>query len=145
MPSGSCRSLSELPTPIYEVVEASRRAVLATIDKRDHPHAVPVCFAIADGEIVTALDRKPKSGGTLGRVRNLKANPVATVLFDRYEEEWTQLAWVMVRGTARIEPPGTGRGELVERYSQYRTDPPTGDVIVVRPEHIAYWSYTPLS
>jgi PPOX class probable F420-dependent enzyme len=142
--SGSCRSLDELPDVVRAAVDDARRAVLTTIDSHGRPHAVPVCFAIVGGEIVSALDQKPKSGRTLQRINNLRNNPTATVLFDRWGEDWHELAWVMVRGTARIEPPGTAGPELLGRYPQYRTSPPAGEVIVVRPAHIAYWTARPL-
>lgn len=141
MASGSCRSLTELPEGASDVVEEARRAVLTTIDSRGSPHAVPVCFAIVNGEICSALDQKPKSGGTLARISNLRRNPAATVLFDRWDEDWTELAWVMVRGTGRIEPPGSVGPELISRYPQYDNSPPQGEVIVVRPDRVAYWTY----
>jgi PPOX class probable F420-dependent enzyme len=127
------------------VVGEARRAVLTTVDRSGRPHAVPVCFAVLNDEIVSALDHKPKSGRPLARIDNVREKGIATLLFDRWDEDWDHLAWVMVRGVARIEPPGTGRAELLERYPQYRSSPPDGEVIVVTPDAIAYWSYGPLS
>jgi PPOX class probable F420-dependent enzyme len=101
-----------------------------------------VCYAIVAGEVVVAVDDKPKSGAELARIRNIRSNPHATVLFDRWDEDWRALAWVMVRGRARIEPPGTGAVELAARYAQYRDSPPAGDVIVVRPTRVLWWSFT---
>jgi PPOX class probable F420-dependent enzyme len=144
VPSGTCGSFAELPPPLQEVVSDSRRAVLATLDDRGRPHTVPVCFAIVEGEVASAVDRKPKSSSTLARIRNVRANADATVLFDRWSEDWQQLAWVMVRGNARVEPAGWGANDLVDRYPQYREAPPDGDVIVVRPNNIVYWTYGPL-
>ena len=144
MPSGTCGSFAELPSPLMEVVEDARRAVLATLDARGRPHTVPVCFAIVEGQVASALDHKPKSGSTLARVRNVRANPIATFLFDRWSEDWQQLAWVMVRGPARVEAPGWGVEALVDRYPQYREATPDGDVIVVRPDRIVFWTYRPL-
>jgi PPOX class probable F420-dependent enzyme len=141
VPSGTSRSLSDLPQDVRAVIDSARRAVLTTIDSSGRPHAVPVCFAVAGGNIFSALDNKPKSGKQLVRIANVRANPIATVLFDRWDEDWRRLAWVMVRGGARIEPPGTARAELISRYPQYRETPPEGDVIAVNPDRIAYWAF----
>lgn len=98
-------------------LERARVAALATVDDENRPHAVPVCFAPleredptnADSEgalrIVSAIDEKPKSTRELRRVRNVRTNPQVTLLVDRYREDWSRLAWVQVRGRARILEP----------------------------------------
>jgi PPOX class probable F420-dependent enzyme len=115
--------------------------VLATIDAAGRPHAVPVCFAIVAGEVVTAIDQKPKSTTRPARLVNVERAGTATMMFDRWDEDWTRLGWVMVRGRARVEPPGTAPDELVDRYSQYRESRPAGNVIVVTPDDIVWWTY----
>jgi PPOX class probable F420-dependent enzyme len=103
---------------------------------------VPVCFALRLGEIVIAVDQKPKRAGREpARVRNVRRRGDATLLVDRWDEDWTKLAWVMARGSARIDPPGSATAALVERYPQYRADPPRGDVIALRPERILWWTW----
>lgn len=141
MPGGRCRSLAGLAPPARAIVEDARRAVLATIDAAGRPHAVPVCFAIVDGEVVTAIDQKPKSTIRPARLVNVERAGTATMMFDRWDEDWTRLGWVMVRGRARVEPPGTAPDELVDRYSQYRESRPEGNVIVVTPHDIVWWTY----
>ena len=91
MTSGSCERLSELPDAALGLIEESRRAILATVDLKTRPHAVPVCFAVRGNEIVSAIDDKPKGRRRLARVVNLEANPSATILFDRWAEDWTRL------------------------------------------------------
>ena len=145
MPGGSVSSLADLPDPVLVVVNDARRAVLTTVDEHGRPHAVPVCFAIDGDCIVSAVDRKPKSTAKLARLRNVRATSVATVLFDRWDEDWERLAWVMVRGHASVAPPGTAGPQLAARYPQYRSSPPQGEVIVVVPQRITYWSYSPSS
>src|SRR4051812_37121802 len=98
----SARSLAELPPEATAVITESRRAILSTLGD-DAAYAVPVVFALQDGEIVMPLDDKPKTGKQLKRVRNIETNATATLLFERWDEDWTQLGWVMVRGAARIE------------------------------------------
>jgi PPOX class probable F420-dependent enzyme len=142
MPSGSSERFSELPRQALAVVEESRRAVLTTIDTRQRPHAVPICFAIRGDEIVTAVDAKPKRSSNLARIRNLRSNPTATVLFDRWSEDWARLGWVMVKGVARLDPPRSATELLAARYEQYRRDPPEGDVVVIVAGRLSWWTYS---
>jgi PPOX class probable F420-dependent enzyme len=116
--------------------------VLSTTDPRGRPHAVPVCYALRSGEIVTPIDAKPKSSRSLGRRRNLEDNPAAALLVDRWDEDWTKLGWVMVRGVARLEPLGATAGLLVARYPQYEETLAGDDAIVITPAHISWWTWT---
>lgn len=141
MAGGSCTSLDELPDKARRIVLESRRSVLATVDRRARPHVVPVCWAVKDGSIATPVDDKPKRGHKLQRVLNVERNPNATVLFDRYEDDWKRVGWVMVRGRAAVEAKGWANDELAIRYEQYRETPPTGEVIVVHPERISWWTW----
>jgi len=77
---------------------------LATADERGFPHVVPVCFAISEDTLYVTIDEKPKrSGGArLKRVRNIEQNPNVAFVADRYDDDWTLLGWVMVRGRAEI-------------------------------------------
>ncbi|MFL6031294.1 MAG: TIGR03668 family PPOX class F420-dependent oxidoreductase, partial [Rubrobacteraceae bacterium] len=86
-----------------------RVARLATADAAGAPHAVPVCFAFSGGEIFIALDDKPKDvpPARLKRVRNILENPSVALVADRYAEDWSLLAFVMVRGRARLLEPGS--------------------------------------
>jgi PPOX class probable F420-dependent enzyme len=91
---------------------------------------VPVCFAVMDGDapaIVSVLDEKPKrvADAELGRVRNIRQNPQVCLVVDRYDEDWSRLAFVQVHGRARVIVPGEdGHAEAVEllraKYPQYR-------------------------
>ena len=77
--------------------------------------------AIADGSLYVTIDEKPKRPGTrpLKRLRNMMENPSVAFVADRYDEDWRQLAWIMLRGrTAPIpclkfksamRPPGCTR------------------------------------
>jgi PPOX class probable F420-dependent enzyme len=85
-----------------------RIAHLATADARAVPHVVPVCFAIREGTLYITIDDKPKhvSATALKRLRNIAENPVVAVVVDRYDEDWTRLGWVMLRGHAEILSEG---------------------------------------
>lgn len=126
---------------------ATRRvAYLATADGQANPHVVPVCFAISQGALYITIDEKPKrvAGASLKRLRNIEHNPMVAVVADRYDEDWTQLGWVMLRGRAEILTRGAehqrAQALLRSRYRQL-----TGmrlaelPVIAVRLEHVTSW------
>jgi len=108
-------------------VAAARAGHLATVDPERRPHVLPVCFALVDGRIYSPLDEKPKRVGAerLRRVRNIQENRSVCLVVDRFREDWGQLAWVQVRGQARLVEPGESDhaaavAALRERYPQYR-------------------------
>jgi PPOX class probable F420-dependent enzyme len=140
MTSGSCSRFDQLPSAHREVLHGESRAVLGTIDDDGRPHLVPITFAVVGRELISAVDHKPKSTTRLARLRNIERSGTATALIDRYDEDWGRLLWIMVRGSALIEPPGYNVDALVARYSQYRDRPPQGPVAVVTPKRIDYWS-----
>jgi PPOX class probable F420-dependent enzyme len=137
----SGRSLADLPPDAAAILAESRHAILSTLGD-DAAYAVPVVFAVHGEEIVMPLDEKPKTGKQLKRVRNIEDNGAATILFERWDEDWTQLGWVMVRGKARVEERDILES-LAERYPQYRTmDVSVGDrVIVLTPERVTWWMW----
>ena len=141
MASGRASELNELPAEVIDIVTGARRAVLATIDSKGRPHALPVGFAVVGERILSAVDEKPKTGRRLARLTNVAANPTATMTFDRWDEDWSRLGGVMVRGRAAIEPPGSGSAELLARYPQYGGRPPSGDVIALTPDDIVWWMW----
>ena len=104
----------------------ARRATLATIAPDGRPRLVPVCYVVVDDTIWIALDEKPKAVDDvrdLARVRDVVARPDVTVLVDRWSEDWTDLAWVRLHGTARLVEPDAVPGAIVpalrDRYAQY--------------------------
>jgi len=125
---------------------ASRRVGhLATADGRAVPHLVPVCFAVSEGALYITIDQKPKGDvSALKRLRNIIENPVAAFVADRWDEDWTRLGWVMLRGPAEILADGTEHDQaqalLRSRYPQYQEmvldDLP---VIAIRIERVTSW------
>jgi PPOX class probable F420-dependent enzyme len=104
---------------------ATRRiGYLATADRSANPHVVPVCFAISDDTLYVTIDEKPKRnpGRPLKRQRNIVENACAAVVVDRYDEDWTRLGWVMMRGRAEILDSGkehdSAQSMLRSRYPQ---------------------------
>ncbi|HTK15309.1 MAG TPA: TIGR03668 family PPOX class F420-dependent oxidoreductase [Acidimicrobiia bacterium] len=108
---------------------------LATVTTDGRPHVVPCCFALSADTIYSAVDHKPKSTRLLRRIANLRANPNATLLVDHYADDWSTLWWVRADGTGRILDAGADLanaiGLLVEKYTQYRDEPPAGPVIAI--------------
>lgn len=107
-------------------VEGARVGRLATADAEGRPHVVPVCFALDGEHVVTAVDEKPKRVGpdALRRSRDVEENPRVALVVDHYAEDWSQLGWVQVRGTATLLDPGqeahtAAVAALRAKYDQY--------------------------
>lgn len=106
------------------------------------PRLVPLCFALGESPVpaepsrddrlvlYSAIDEKPKRTSdplALARVRDLVARPTATVLVDRWDEDWTRLAWVRLDCRGDVLAPDGPRaderrraiGELRAKYPQY--------------------------
>jgi PPOX class probable F420-dependent enzyme len=125
---------------------AQRVGHLATADAHGNPHVVPVCFAIAADALYITIDEKPKrtSSRPLKRLRNMIDNPSTAFVADRYDEDWSRLGWVMLRGRAEILTNGAEHDRaqelLRERYAQYRAmhlaELP---VIALRIERVTSW------
>ena len=126
-------------------LDAGRVAHLATADARGVPHVVPVCYAIDDATLYITIDEKPKRQDVpLKRLRNIMENPTVAVTVDRWDEDWSRLAWVMVRGRAEILRDGVEHDSAQEllraRYPQYRRmDLAPLPVIAVRLERATGW------
>jgi len=107
-------------------VASMRVARLATADANGVPHVVPVCYALLGDSLYVTIDEKPKRSDwrALRRLRNIADNPHVAVVVDRYDEDWSRLAWVMLRGRADILDRGDehdrAQAALRERYAQYR-------------------------
>ena len=109
---------------------------------------MPIVFVWRDDVLYTPLDRKPKRDDdwhALRRVRNIETNGRVAIVVDRYDEDWSHLAWVMVEGVATILESGeerdTAAALLVAKYAQYEALPLDGRPIVrVEIERASEWS-----
>jgi PPOX class probable F420-dependent enzyme len=126
-------------------VETRRVGHIATADAGGAPYLVPVCFGLGEATLYITIDEKPKRRDRpMKRVRNIIENPRAAFIVDRYDEDWTRLGWVMLRGPAEIIKRGdehaAAQAMIVARYPQLRTmniaDLP---VIALRVAHVASW------
>jgi PPOX class probable F420-dependent enzyme len=127
-------------------IDTRRVAHLATADGQAVPHVVPVCFGLAEDRLYITIDQKPKRDGDrpLKRLRNIAKNPRVAVVFDRYDEDWRRLAWVMLHGRAEILTAGIehdrAQSLLRARYKQLEAMA-IGQlpVIVIQIERVARW------
>jgi PPOX class probable F420-dependent enzyme len=123
------------------LLHASRRAVLGTVTAAGRARLVPLAFVVAPWTdeigrplLYSALDEKPKAVADprqLGRVRDILARPEVSLLVDRWDEDWSALAWLRLDGLATViepasDPTDTGRHRdavrlLRERYGQYES------------------------
>jgi PPOX class probable F420-dependent enzyme len=132
---------------LRERILAARVARLATIDPDGRPHLVPIVFALDGETLYTAVDEKPKRSRTLRRIENARGRPAVTVLVDEYDEDWTRLWWVRLRGEARVLDAGEeaqrALGLLAAKYEQYRDAPPGLPVLAVDVDEWRGWSGSP--
>jgi PPOX class probable F420-dependent enzyme len=134
---------TELVAWANELLRDARVGRLGLLDLDGAPRVLPVTFAVADGRIWSAIDRKPKTSEEPARLRFLRRDPRAALTVDRYSDDWSELAWVQV--LARVEIVGVADGRvgleaLRAKYAPYREDPPPGPLLVLRPERYLWWS-----
>ena len=127
-------------------LDAQRVARFATADAAGRPHVVPICYALRDNTVYFTIDEKPKrqSGARLKRLANLRENPSAALVVDRYDEDWSRLGWVMMQGRAEVLEVGPehdlAQASLRARYPQLATMRIEGlPVVAVRVDHVASW------
>ena len=123
-------------------VTSAAIARLATVRHDGRPHVVPVCFAVVDDEIVSAVDAKPKSTTALARLDNVRANPAVTLLVDHYDDDWTRLWWVRVDGTARVDETidASYAAALAAKYPQYEHVGLPGPAVVIGGLRFTGWA-----
>ncbi|HEY6201884.1 MAG TPA: TIGR03668 family PPOX class F420-dependent oxidoreductase [Candidatus Limnocylindria bacterium] len=131
-----------------DLLSTARVGHLATSDQYARPHVVPIVFVWSDDVLYTPLDRKPKRDDdwhALRRVRNIETNGRVAVVIDRYDEDWSRLAWVMLEGVATILENGEERdkaaAQLLAKYAQYETLSLAGRPFVrMKIERASEWS-----
>ena len=127
---------------------AERRAILATVGTEGLPRLVPVCFVVAETDdklgrprIYSPIDEKTKASPDphkLARVRDLLILPAATLLVDRWDEDWTRLGWLRLYGRAELLEPQPHEvkehawavGALRAKYEQYASHQLEGRPII---------------
>ncbi|MFM9850889.1 MAG: TIGR03668 family PPOX class F420-dependent oxidoreductase [Hyphomicrobiaceae bacterium] len=119
---------------------------LATADGNGAPHVLPVGYVLGADALYITIDDKPKrtSGRKLKRLQNIIENPRIAVVVDRYDEDWSRLGWVMLRGRAEILDDGdehdNAQALLRARYPQLMGMQIAGyPVIALRIERVTSW------
>ena len=114
-------------------------AHLGLLDEDSEPRVQPVTFARVESTIVSAIDDKPKRG-TPARIARLRAHPRAALTVDRYDADWTRLAWVQFLGDVTIGPvDDASLRALQARYPHYGDQPPGGPLLNLRPVRVLSW------
>jgi PPOX class probable F420-dependent enzyme len=133
---------------VREFVAAARLAHLATADADGAPHNVPLCYWFDGERIYFAIDEKPKRATGLGlkRMRNIAENPRVALVIDHYEEDWSQLAYVMIRGNARVVEDKqeylAALRQLRDKYLLYRgmtLTPERNPIVKIEPVSVHAW------
>jgi PPOX class probable F420-dependent enzyme len=130
-------------------------ARLATLRADGSPRLVPITFAMVDGLVCSAVDEvKPKTTTRLARLADVARDPRVGLVVDHYADDWSQLWWVRVDGTAAVHHDGDLHagdlhdGDLHDRavaalaakYPQYAAAPPRGALLVVTPDRWTGWT-----
>ena len=144
----------EIEDRVKQFIEAHRVAHLATSDAAGNPSVIPICYIFDGAAFYSAIDDKPKRlvPNQLQRIRNIRANPRVALLIDDYSEDWSELAYVLIRGIAGIiEPDGSSATEharaiatLRVKYAQYRSMTiEQHPMIRIVPDRVHFWSAVP--
>jgi len=133
-------------------LEDHRVGHLATAGADAAPHVVPVCYALDDAALYFVADEKPKRrpARELVRLRNIRENPRAALVVDDYDEDWTRLAWVLVRGRAHVVSDAVAHAAALRllraRYAQYGAmaldDPARNPIVRIEPTRVVVWRAT---
>src|SRR6266704_1888055 len=134
---------------LFSPANAAAIVRLAAAGADGAPNVIPVCYALDDEAVYFVADEKPKRrpARELLRFRKLRATPRAALVVDDYDEDWTRLAYVLVRGPARVvEAVAAHAGALRllrARYPQYGRmaldDPTAHPVVRIQPARIVVW------
>jgi PPOX class probable F420-dependent enzyme len=114
---------------VQAFVRAHRVARLATVDSAGRPLVLPICYVLLEETLYSPTDAKPKRVPVqrLQRLRNIQGNPHVALVIDDYGEDWTQLAYVILHGTADILTDGSAFERAVAalraKYPQYHRMP----------------------
>lgn len=128
---------------LLDVVRVARVARLATHNPSGAIDVVPITFAVrADDTIVSAVDHKPKRTTKLQRLENIRLQPAVTLLVDHYDDDWSKLWWVRMRGVAEVieQPSPSLLDPLIQKYEQYQTYAPAGPALVITVTELRAWS-----
>lgn len=124
----------------------SRVARVGTIDDQGRVHVVPVIFVLEADAWYSPSDAGKRPAK---RLRNLSADPRVTILVDGYDEDWSRVWWVRLRGIGRVVQAGAEHERayrlLREKYAQFTAVPgnaAAGPTMAVAVQDWSGWAYS---
>ena len=134
--------LETLPEWARELLASERVARLAYVDDDERPRVLPVTFAVAGDAVWSAIDEKPKRSAEPARVGYLRRRPGAALLVDRYDDDWSRLAWVQLLGRIDVMPTTESpeaMAALAAKYEPYARRTPPGPLLRLGVERALHW------
>ena len=138
--------MSRLSPSVLRFIRVARLAHLATASRNGQPHVIPICFVFDGKNFYSPIDEKPKriELRKLKRLKNIGENSRVSLVIDRYDEDWTRLAYLLVTGKARILSSGEKHRKAVtllrRKYPQYRSMAiHQRPMIVIKPTRATSW------
>jgi PPOX class probable F420-dependent enzyme len=142
-------------TYLKTTINKSRIGRLATVDLECKPHVIPVVFVFDNDRncYFIPIDEKTKRSRpeNLKRVKNIQENPNVALLLDEYNEDWTKLYFIMIRGKGSIL--GGKKLEqnemrllekahklLCDKYPQYQKIGIGKYLIKIMPQKVVVWN-----
>ena len=134
----------DAPDWALALLDSEPVARLGLTDDDGAPRVLPITFARVGEHVWSAIDDKPKRrpADQLARVRWLRARPRAALTVDRYDDDWSELAWIQLLGDIEILDHAP-LAALVARYPAYRERAPRGPFLRLKPDRILCWQARP--
>jgi nitroimidazol reductase NimA-like FMN-containing flavoprotein (pyridoxamine 5'-phosphate oxidase superfamily) len=125
-----------------EFIKSQGVARLATVSGDRIPHNVPVCPVLDGGNVYVASESEAR------KVKNIRVNPWAAIVFDEYRASWTVLRGVMLQCRTRIVDEKEFkriRRKLYSKYPKYEShaplEPEDSLIIELTPEKKFSWGF----
>ena len=125
-----------------EFIKAAGVARLGTVSGEGVPHNVPICPVLNGGKVYLASEANAQ------KVRNMKANPRAAIVFDVYRDSWNALRGVMLQCRARVVDEKEFkrvRRKLYNKYPKYESEaalePDASVIVELTPEKKFTWGF----
>ena len=134
---------------VRATLESARHGYLSTASTEGDPHLQPVVFEVVQDSIYIAIDEKPKTTLRLRRLTNIESNPRFALLVDSYDDDWSRLWWILLRGPAEVlwptEWPAEEADEVIgalrAKYSQYLSMAlEERPLLKLTPDRVTRWS-----
>ena len=142
-------------TYLKTTINKSRIGRLATVDLECKPHVIPVVFVFDNDRncYFIPIDEKTKRSRpeNLKRVKNIQENPNVALLLDEYNEDWTKLYFIMIRGKGSIlggkkleqnemQLLEKAHKLLCDKYTQYQKIGIGKYIIRIMPQKVVVWN-----